>query len=94
MRTDSSIRQIGPMAQDFYAAFGMGHDDKRISTIDTDGVALAAIQGLHAIVKEKDAEITDLRAEKDVQISDLTLRLERMEAAMSRLIADQKRDVR
>ena len=33
------------MAQDFHAAFGVGADDKRISTVDTDGVALAALQG-------------------------------------------------
>ena len=59
---DASIRHIGPMAQDFYAAFGVGRDEGFISTIDRDGVALAAIQGLHEIVKEKDAEIVALEA--------------------------------
>ncbi len=43
---DQSIRHIGPMAQDFYAAFNVGEDDKHITTIDADGVALAAIQEL------------------------------------------------
>jgi hypothetical protein len=43
---DVSIRHIGPMAQDFYAAFGVGEDDTHITTVDADGVALAAIQGL------------------------------------------------
>jgi hypothetical protein len=42
-----SVRHIGPIAQDFYAAFGLGLDDKHISTIDEGGVALAAIQGLY-----------------------------------------------
>jgi hypothetical protein len=42
-----SVRHIGPMAQDFYAAFGLGLDDKHITTIDEGGVALAAIQGLY-----------------------------------------------
>jgi hypothetical protein len=37
---------IGPMAQDFYAAFGLGKNDKGISSIDTGGVALAAIKAL------------------------------------------------
>jgi len=46
------------MAQDFYAAFGVGEDDKHISTVDADGVALAAIQGLYQLVREKDAQIT------------------------------------
>jgi trimeric autotransporter adhesin len=42
---------MGPMAQDFRAAFGLGESEKAISTVDADGVALAAIQGLHAIVR-------------------------------------------
>jgi hypothetical protein len=42
-----SVRHIGPMAQDFYSAFGLGLDDKHIGTIDEGGVALAAIQGLY-----------------------------------------------
>ncbi|MEM9595208.1 MAG: tail fiber domain-containing protein, partial [Acidobacteriota bacterium] len=57
-----AVRHIGPMAQDFHAAFGFGDDPRRISTHDTDGVALAAIQGLHSIVKTKDAEIQALEA--------------------------------
>ena len=60
---DASIRHIGPMTQDFYAAFGLGHDDKTISTIDLDGVALASIQGLYGLVQEKDAEIAAMEAE-------------------------------
>jgi trimeric autotransporter adhesin len=60
----ASIRHIGPMAQDFQAAFGVGEDDKHISTTDADGVALAAIQGLNQIVEEKEARIEKL--EKDL----------------------------
>jgi hypothetical protein len=69
---DASIRHMGPMAQDFHAAFGLGEDDRHISTVDADGVALAAIQGLREIVQEKDAEISDLRAQ-----------LERLEAIVT-----------
>jgi len=58
---EPSVRRIGPTAQDFYAAFGLGEDDLHISTVDANGVALAAIQGLHQIVQEKDAEITELK---------------------------------
>jgi hypothetical protein len=36
------------MAQDFYAAFKVGEDDRHITSIDEDGVALAAIKALHA----------------------------------------------
>jgi hypothetical protein len=53
---------IGPMAQDFHAAFGLnGADDKHIATVDEEGVALAAIQGLNEKLNEKDVEIQDLK---------------------------------
>ena len=44
---DPSIKHIGPMAQDFFEAFGVGEDEKHITTIDADGVALAAIKALY-----------------------------------------------
>jgi hypothetical protein len=76
---DASVRHIGPVAQDFRAAFGVGEDDKRITTVDADGVALGAIQGLHELVKEKDAQI----AAQDKEIAALRARLERIEAMMT-----------
>ena len=50
------------MAQDFSAAFGVGEKETMIATIDADGVALAAIQGLYEIVQEKDCQIAELEA--------------------------------
>lgn len=52
-KQDPGTRHIGPMAQDFRAAFGLGEDDKNIATVDADGVALAAIQGLNQKVEEQ-----------------------------------------
>jgi hypothetical protein len=60
---DASIRHMGPMAQDFYAAFGLGEDDRYISTVDADGVALAAIQGLYELVQAQQARIDSLAAD-------------------------------
>jgi hypothetical protein len=59
-KTDAQTRHIGPMAQDFYTAFNVGTDDKHIATVDEDGVALAAIQGLNEKLKAKDARIEAL----------------------------------
>ena len=42
------IRHVGPMAQDFFAAFGLGEDESGIATLDTSGIALVALQALHA----------------------------------------------
>lgn len=60
---DPTIRHIGPMAQDFYSAFGVGEDDKHITTIDADGVALAAIQELKHQLDQKTLEVSDLRSQ-------------------------------
>lgn len=54
------VRHIGPMAQDFYATFGVGETDTGITAIDRDGVALAAIQALNQKLEAKDALIQQL----------------------------------
>ena len=61
------VRHIGPMAEDFSAAFEVGYGPYTIANVDARGVALAAIQGLNAKLEAqraaKDAEIAALRAE-------------------------------
>jgi len=59
-KMDAAARHIGPTAQDFHAAFEVGADDKHIATVDEEGVALAAIQGLNQKVEAKDAQIRAL----------------------------------
>lgn len=56
------VRHIGPMAQDFRAAFGLGEDDRHISTIDEDGVTLVAVKALVTEVRAKSSEVERLRA--------------------------------
>ena len=58
-KTEDTVH-MGPMAQDFYAAFGLGADNRHISFTDTAGVAFAAIQALDQQVKQKDAKIEAL----------------------------------
>jgi hypothetical protein len=61
-RNNPMVRHIGPMSQDFRAAFEVGDDDARsIATVDADGVALAAIQGLNAKVEAQAREIAELK---------------------------------
>jgi len=71
-KTDGGVRHIGPMAEDFHQAFGLGEDDKHIAPGDQAGVALLAVQGLNQVVQEKDKEIAELKGrietlEKTVQ---------------------------
>jgi hypothetical protein len=60
-KTGDDVLHMGPMAQDFAAAFGLGIDDKHVSPNDMAGVSLAAVQGLDQIVKEKEEEIAELK---------------------------------
>ncbi len=60
-KADSEVAHVGPMAQDFYTAFEVGMDDKHISMVDADGVALAAIQGLNQKLEETRAENAQLK---------------------------------
>ena len=53
---ESRARHLGPMAQDFAAAFSLGQDDLHISPADMAGVSLAAIQALHRQVSELAAQ--------------------------------------
>lgn len=63
----TGTEHLGPMAQDFHAAFGLnGSDDRHIATVDEGGVALAAIQGLNQKLEAKNAalekEVAELKA--------------------------------
>ncbi len=64
---DDDAQHIGPTAQDFKKTFGVGADDKSISTIDPSGIALAAIKELYKQfsdeMKQKDAQIEELQKE-------------------------------
>jgi hypothetical protein len=56
----AGVRHLGPMAQDFAAAFGLGDSDKAISTVDASGVALAAAQALDARTAAQQSRIGEL----------------------------------
>jgi hypothetical protein len=60
-----TVRHLGPMAQDFSAAFGLGADDRHIHVLDASGVALAALQGLHAVVQAQAVRLAVLERELD-----------------------------
>jgi hypothetical protein len=59
-----SVRHLGPMAQDFKAAFGLGDSDRKINLVDANGVVIVAIQALYRRVVELEAEVAALRADK------------------------------
>ncbi len=84
-----TFRHYGPMAQDFYAAFG--HDkygtsgnDTTINQADMEGVSFIAIQALEKRTEELTKENSDLKAELEQLKNNYAARLERLEAAMNK----------
>lgn len=61
----AGVSHIGPMAQDFSAAFGLGEDDRHIAPLDAAGVALAAIQALSLELRQRDTTIRVLESRVD-----------------------------
>jgi hypothetical protein len=76
---DRGIRHLGPMAQDFSAAFGLGESNLLINTLDIDGVNLAGVQAVAARTDALRSENQALRA----RVSDLEARLARLEALLA-----------
>ena len=71
----ANVRHVGPMAQDFKAAFDLGASDKMIGTIDESGVALVAIQGLNQKIDQLKGEL----ARRDAENAALQQRLDKLE---------------
>ncbi len=57
------VRHLGPMAQDWWKAFGVGENDRTICCTDANGVAVVAIQALHRELTELRNEVAALRAQ-------------------------------
>jgi trimeric autotransporter adhesin len=79
---DAKIRHIGPMAQDFWKAFGLGYDDKTMTDIDARGVTLAAIQGLNLSLTNVNRRLSSELKAKDALIQRLESRLTALEVRL------------
>lgn len=87
-----AVRHMGPMAQDFYAAYGLGVDGKHLAPLDVNGVTLAGMQELYSLVQTKDVRIGELESQLDqleVENASLEQRLSDLEAAVAALLAAQ-----
>ena len=82
-KSERGVRHVGPMAQDFYAAFGVGEDDKHITSIDEDGVALAAIKALHVENAQLRARLATATALQSAKIAAIQLQLQRLTVQMA-----------
>jgi hypothetical protein len=85
---DARIRHMGPTAQDFHAAFGLGNDNVTIAAIDEGGVALAGVKALDARTTGQESRITTLERENAAlrtETAELRARLD----AIERMLREQ-----
>lgn len=85
------IQHLGPTAEDFSEVFGLGKNNSTIASVDSAGVALAAVKALHHIVKEKNSRIAELE-QRLTQLDEQRLRVMELEQVVLKLISDQQRD--
>ncbi|MBN1397178.1 MAG: tail fiber domain-containing protein [Bacteroidetes bacterium] len=80
---NTGVKYVGPMAQDFYAAFHLGGDDSLgISSIAIDGINMAGVQALENRTSTMKAEIELLKTENErlkSQLSDVNNLKEQIE---------------
>ncbi|MEJ7758306.1 MAG: tail fiber domain-containing protein [Gemmatimonadaceae bacterium] len=89
---ERSIRHMGPMAQDFHAAFGLGESNLLINSVDIDGVMMAAAQALeerttalreeNSMLRKDIVELKDRQAETERKLAELTARVGKIEGAI------------
>jgi hypothetical protein len=85
-KNEPGVRHLGPVAQDFHAAFGLnGGDDTHISVVDEGGVALAAIQGLNQKLEDQGAELK----QKQTEIMELKAHVAELKALVNTLAAER-----
>ena len=75
------IRHMGPMAQDFRAAFNLGADDKHIDMVDANGVTMASVQALYQLMLEKDRQNQELNR----KVERLERQLEQQQAQLDQV---------
>lgn len=80
LRDASGSEHLGPMAEDFHAAFGLGPDEKHLASTDVAGVAVASVQALSRVVEAQEQELLGVRKQNE----ELRRRLERLEKRLSR----------
>ena len=82
---DASVRHLGPTAQDFHAAFGLGSDNTAIGTVDADGVALAGVQALDRRTVRQQGELEARRGENEELRAETARLRQELEALAERL---------
>ncbi len=59
------VTHIGPTAEGFHDVVDVGDSDEHINSVNADGLAFAAIQGLADRLKERDERIAELEADSE-----------------------------
>lgn len=89
---DRTVRHIGPMAQDWAVAFGLGPDDRTINMSDFDGVNLAGIKALDARTASLQQQLSTLTADNNALKAQVSA-LEARDSARDEELAQSKKQL-
>jgi hypothetical protein len=84
----SGVRHLGPMAEDFHQAFGLGTDSKSIGVQDLAGVSLVAVKALEARatkLQESNAQLSAGLEQKTAEVEQLRSELKSLRATTNTL---------
>ncbi len=70
-REDKKSLHLGPVAQDFYAIFGLGENNTTISTIDPSGIALVGVKALNEKIEAQNKRIDDQQKQIDALLAEM-----------------------
>lgn len=73
-RQSDEGRHLGPTAEAFAQAFSLGNDPKHISTVDADGVNMAAIQGLNRRLERENKALTERLTRLEARLAQIESR--------------------
>ncbi len=97
LKADPDSRHLGPVAEDFHQAFGLGRDPRHLSPADVAGVALAAVRGLQRLTDEGSAELARRLADSETEIArlrhdrdELALRVSELERRLAEVAAERQ----
>lgn len=85
-----TVRHIGPMAEDFFAQFGLGTGNTSIGVQDLAGVSLAAVKELDAQLQTKTEEVNQLQEEVK-QLRATQSEMEKRLAALEEMVRQQNK---
>ena len=82
---DTSVKHVGPMAQDFHKAFGLGNSNLAITSVDMDGVILLGVQGVNNRLDSMYEQLNNTILNSNLNYASISNRLRILESVTKKM---------